>query len=140
MLRVDLPLALAPLWLMFWREFLSLELPLVLVAFQLAVSSYGQAILRGEASLVEEFPVAREVPVFRKIHTQGFVRNKFVADLEVAPDVCSNIDSVVGHGMRAEGTSFPMVTTSNVPRTWLCCVRRLGGLDCVMFLPFHRLD
>jgi hypothetical protein len=43
---------------MLWREFLSLELPLVLVAFQLAVSSYGQAILQWEASLVEEFPVA----------------------------------------------------------------------------------
>jgi hypothetical protein len=71
---------------MLWREFLSLELPLVLVAFQLAVSSYGQAILRWEASLVEEFSVASEAPVFKKIHTQGFVRNKFVADLEVAPE------------------------------------------------------
>jgi hypothetical protein len=49
--------------------------------------------------------------VFKKIHTQGFVRNKFVADLEVAPEVCSNIDSAVGHGMRAEGASFPVATT-----------------------------
>uniref|UniRef100_A0A2N9ERL1 Transmembrane protein n=1 Tax=Fagus sylvatica TaxID=28930 RepID=A0A2N9ERL1_FAGSY len=61
-------------------------------------------------------------------------------DLEVAPEVCSNIDSTVGHGMRAEGISFPMATTSDVPRTWPCYVRRLGRLDCVMFLPFHRLD
>ena len=125
---------------MLWREFLSLELPLVLVAFQLAISSYGQAILRWEASLVEKFPVASEALMFKKIHTQGFVRNKFVADLEVAPEVCSNIDSVVGHGMQAEGTSFPIATTSDVPRTWPCYVRRLGGLDCVMFLPFHKLD
>ena len=50
------------------------------------MSSYGQAILRWEASLVEEFPVASEAPVFKKIHTQGFVRNKFVADLEVASE------------------------------------------------------
>jgi hypothetical protein len=50
--------------------------------------------------------------VLEKIHTQGFVRNEFVADLEVAPEVCSNIDSAVGHGMRAEGTSFPVATTS----------------------------
>jgi hypothetical protein len=50
--------------------------------------------------------------VFKKIHTQGFVRNKFVADLEVAPEVCSNIDSTVGHGIRAEGTSFLVATTS----------------------------
>ena len=35
-----------------------------------------------------------------------------MADLEVAPEVCSNIDSAVGHGMRAEGTSFPVATTS----------------------------
>ena len=63
-----------------------------------------------------------------------------MANLKVAPEVCSNIDSVVGHGMRAEGTSFPMATTSDVPRTWPCYVRRLGGLDCVMFLPFHKLD
>uniref|UniRef100_A0A2N9JAN5 Uncharacterized protein n=1 Tax=Fagus sylvatica TaxID=28930 RepID=A0A2N9JAN5_FAGSY len=41
-------------------------------------------------------------------------------DLEVAPEVCSNIDSAVGHGMRAEGISFPMATTSDVPRTWPC--------------------
>uniref|UniRef100_A0A2N9FRX5 Uncharacterized protein n=1 Tax=Fagus sylvatica TaxID=28930 RepID=A0A2N9FRX5_FAGSY len=68
-------------------------------------------IYGGEAPLVEEFPVASEVPVFKKIHTQGFVRNKFVADLEVAPEVCSNIDSAVGHGMRAEGASFPVATT-----------------------------
>uniref|UniRef100_A0A2N9GTN3 Uncharacterized protein n=1 Tax=Fagus sylvatica TaxID=28930 RepID=A0A2N9GTN3_FAGSY len=68
-------------------------------------------ITGGEAPLVEEFPVASEVPVFKKIHTQGFVRNKFVADLEVAPEVCSNIDSVVDHGMRAEGASFPVTTT-----------------------------
>ena len=74
------------------------------------------------------------------IHTQGFVRNKFVADLEVAPEVCSNIDSAIGHGMRAEGISSPMATTSDVPRTWPCYVRRLGRLDCVIFLPFHRLD
>uniref|UniRef100_A0A2N9GUL7 Uncharacterized protein n=1 Tax=Fagus sylvatica TaxID=28930 RepID=A0A2N9GUL7_FAGSY len=65
-----------------------------------------------EAPLVEEFPAASEVPVFEKIHIQGFVRNEFVADLEVAPEVCSNIDSAVGHGMRDEGTSFPMATTS----------------------------
>jgi hypothetical protein len=43
---------------MLWREFLYLELPLVLVAFLLAVSSYRQAILQWEASLVEEFLVA----------------------------------------------------------------------------------
>jgi hypothetical protein len=49
--------------------------------------------------------------MFKKIHTQGFVMNKFVADLEVAPEVCSNIDSAVGHSMRAEGTSFPVATT-----------------------------
>ena len=50
------------------------------------MSSYGQAILPWEASLVEEFPVASEAPVFKKIHTQGFVRNKFVADLVVASE------------------------------------------------------
>uniref|UniRef100_A0A2N9IK73 Uncharacterized protein n=1 Tax=Fagus sylvatica TaxID=28930 RepID=A0A2N9IK73_FAGSY len=65
-----------------------------------------------EAPLVEEFPATTEVPVFEKIHIQGFVRNEFVADLEVAPEVCSNIDNAVGHGIRAEGTSFPMATTS----------------------------
>jgi hypothetical protein len=65
-----------------------------------------------EAPLVEQFLAASEVPMFEKIHTQGFVRNEFVANLEVAPEVCSNIDSAVGHGMRAEGTSFPVVTTS----------------------------
>uniref|UniRef100_A0A2N9FJX4 Uncharacterized protein n=1 Tax=Fagus sylvatica TaxID=28930 RepID=A0A2N9FJX4_FAGSY len=48
-------------------------------------------------------------------------------DLEVAPEVCSNIDSAVGHGMRAEGISFPMATTSDVPRTWPCYVRRLDN-------------
>uniref|UniRef100_A0A2N9FUZ5 Uncharacterized protein n=1 Tax=Fagus sylvatica TaxID=28930 RepID=A0A2N9FUZ5_FAGSY len=110
---------------------------LVVDLFNLALR---QAILRWEASLVEEFPIASEAPVFKKIHTQDFVRNKFVVDLEVAPKVCSNIDSTVGHGMRAEGTSFPMATTSDVPRTWPCYVRRLSGLDCVMFLPFHRFD
>ena len=78
--------------------------------------------------------------MFKKIHTQGFVRNKFAADLEVAPEVCSNIDSAVGHGMRAKGASFPVATTPNVPQAWPCCVRRLGRLDCVMFLPFHRLN
>jgi hypothetical protein len=50
--------------------------------------------------------------VLEKIHTQGFVRNEFVVDLKVAPEVCHNIDSVVGHGMRAEVTSFPVATTS----------------------------
>uniref|UniRef100_A0A2N9HNG7 Uncharacterized protein n=1 Tax=Fagus sylvatica TaxID=28930 RepID=A0A2N9HNG7_FAGSY len=45
------------------------------------------------------------------------------SDLEVASEVCSNIDSAVGHGMRAEGISFPMATTSDVPRTWpVLCV------------------
>uniref|UniRef100_A0A2N9HHS6 Uncharacterized protein n=1 Tax=Fagus sylvatica TaxID=28930 RepID=A0A2N9HHS6_FAGSY len=42
------------------------------------------------------------------------------SDLEVASEVCSNIDSAVGHGMRAKGISFPMATTSDVPRTWPC--------------------
>uniref|UniRef100_A0A2N9IJA7 Uncharacterized protein n=1 Tax=Fagus sylvatica TaxID=28930 RepID=A0A2N9IJA7_FAGSY len=53
------------------------------------------------------------------------------SDLEVASEVCSNIDSAVGHGMRAEGISFPMATTSDVPRTWPCYVRRLGVDDAV---------
>ena len=34
-----------------------------------------------------------------------------MADLEVAPEVCSNIDSAVGHGMLAEGASLPVATT-----------------------------
>ena len=68
--------------------------------------------ITGEVPLVEELPVAGEVPVLEKIHTQGFVRNEFVADLEVALKVCSNIDSAVDHGIRTEGTSFPVATTS----------------------------
>jgi hypothetical protein len=55
--------------------------------------------ITGEVPLVEELPAAGEVLVLEKIHTQGFMRNEFVADLEVAPEVCSNIDSAVGHVM-----------------------------------------
>ena len=67
--------------------------------------------ITGEVPLVEELPAASEVLVLEKIHTQGFVGNEFVADLGVAPEVCSNIDSAVGHGMQAEGTSSPVVIT-----------------------------
>ena len=52
-----------------------------------------------EASLVEEFPATSEVPVPEKIHTQSFVGNEFMADLGVALEVRSNIDSAVGHSM-----------------------------------------
>ena len=44
-----------------------------------------------------------------------------MADLEVALEVCSNIDSVVGHGIRVEGISFPMATTSDVPDLAVLC-------------------
>jgi hypothetical protein len=67
--------------------------------------------ITGEVPLVEELPAASEVLMLEKIHTQGFVGNEFAADLGVAPEVCSNIDSAVGHDMRAEGTSFPVATT-----------------------------
>jgi hypothetical protein len=55
--------------------------------------------ITGEAPSVDEFPVASEISVPEEVHTQGFVRNEFAADLGVAPEVCSNIDSAVSHGM-----------------------------------------
>ena len=59
----------------------------------------------GEAPSVDEFPIASEISVLEEVHTQGFVRNEFVVDLGVASEVCSNIDSAIGHGIQAEGTS-----------------------------------
>jgi hypothetical protein len=47
--------------------------------------------------------------VLEKIDTQGFVRNEFVADLEVAPEVFSNVDSTVDHGAQVEGTGASVV-------------------------------
>uniref|UniRef100_A0A2N9F6Y3 Uncharacterized protein n=1 Tax=Fagus sylvatica TaxID=28930 RepID=A0A2N9F6Y3_FAGSY len=54
------------------------------------------------AYVVEGFSLFGATPRFGSIPTN---------DLEVAPEVCSNIDSAVGHSMRAEGTSFPVATT-----------------------------
>ncbi len=67
--------------------------------------------ITGEAPLVDEFPVASEISVPEEVHTQGFVRNEFMIDLGVALEVRSNVDSSVGHGMQAEGTSSPVATT-----------------------------
>jgi hypothetical protein len=117
----------------------------------------------GEVPLVEKFPAASEVPVLKEIHTQGFEGNEFVANLEVAPKVCGNIDSAVGHGMRAEGTSFPTTTTpvggehlDNIgefefltpsfgshmqcPLDLATTYQMFYKLDRVISLLFHRLD
>jgi hypothetical protein len=47
--------------------------------------------------------------MLEKIHTQGFVRNEFVVDLEVAPEVFSNVDSAVDHGAQVKGTGASAV-------------------------------
>ena len=67
--------------------------------------------ITGEAPLVDEFPAASEISMPEEVHTQGFVRNEFVTELGVALEVRSNVDSTVGHGMQAEGTSSPVATT-----------------------------
>uniref|UniRef100_A0A2N9GCD7 Aminotransferase-like plant mobile domain-containing protein n=1 Tax=Fagus sylvatica TaxID=28930 RepID=A0A2N9GCD7_FAGSY len=69
------------------------------------------SLITGEAPLVDEFPAASEISVPEEVHTQGFVRNEFMIDLGVALEVRSNVDSSVGHGMQAEGTSSPVATT-----------------------------
>ena len=40
--------------------------------------------ITGEVPSVGEFPVASEISVPEKVHTQGFVRNEFAADLGAA--------------------------------------------------------
>ena len=67
--------------------------------------------ITGEVPSVGEFPVASEISVPEEVHTQGFVRNEFAADLGAASEVCSNINSAVSHGAQVEGTSSPAATT-----------------------------
>ena len=67
--------------------------------------------ITGEVPSVGEFHVASEIFVPEEVHTQGFVRNESMADLGVAAEVRSNVDSVVGHGMQVKGTSSLVATT-----------------------------
>ena len=67
--------------------------------------------ITSEVPSVGEFPVASEISVPEEVHTQGFVRNEFAADLGAASEVCSNINSAISHGAQVEGTSSPAATT-----------------------------
>uniref|UniRef100_A0A2N9HF19 Uncharacterized protein n=1 Tax=Fagus sylvatica TaxID=28930 RepID=A0A2N9HF19_FAGSY len=64
-----------------------------------------------EAPLVEEFPVVGEIFVPEEVRTQSFMGGESVADLGVTPEVFSNFDGAVDHGMQAEGTSASAAAT-----------------------------
>ena len=43
--------------------------------------------------------------MLKEVRTQSFVGSESATDLRVTPEVCSNVDSAVDHGVQAEGTS-----------------------------------
>ena len=67
--------------------------------------------ISGKVPSVGEFPFVSEISMPEEVYTQGFVRNEFAANLVAAPEVYSNIDSAVSHGVQVEGTSSPVAAT-----------------------------
>jgi hypothetical protein len=67
--------------------------------------------ITSDAPSVAGFPVVGEIFMPKEVHTQGFVRSESAMDLGVTPEVCSNVDSAVDHGVQAEGTSASAATT-----------------------------
>uniref|UniRef100_A0A2N9HQD2 Uncharacterized protein n=1 Tax=Fagus sylvatica TaxID=28930 RepID=A0A2N9HQD2_FAGSY len=90
--------------------------------------------ITSDAPSVAGFPVVGEIFMPKEVHTQGFVRSESAMDLGVTPEVCSNVDSAIDHGVQAEGTSASAATTP------------VGGehLDNIglfkSYEMFHRLD
>ena len=67
--------------------------------------------ITSDALSVAGFPVVGEIFMPKEVRTQGFVGSESATDLGVTPEVCSNVDSAVDHGMQAEGTSSSVVAT-----------------------------
>ena len=55
--------------------------------------------------------VAGEIFMPKEVHAQGFVGSESETDLGVTPEISSNVNNAVDHGMQAKGTSTSAAAT-----------------------------
>jgi hypothetical protein len=67
--------------------------------------------ITSDAPSVAGFPVADEIFMPEEVRAQGFVGSESATDLGVTPEISSNVDSAVDHGVQAEGTSASAAAT-----------------------------
>ena len=67
--------------------------------------------ITNDAPSIAGFPIADEIFMPVEVRTQGFVGSESAIDSGVTPKICTNVNSVVDHGVRAKGTSASTAAT-----------------------------